>query len=121
MGSSVADLPSPDGSGTLGDGPKAGDFADGPSIPEVMAAWADRNGCGPEPTEEVVADDVRLVAHPCPSGAEAELYVVDGGGHTWPGSEFSAGIEDIVGPTTFSIVANEVMWSFFQAHPLSPT
>ena len=43
---------------------------------------------------------------------------MEGGGHSWPGSEFSQAIENVVGPTTTSIDANEVMWDFFQAHRL---
>ena len=47
-----------------------------------------------------------------------DRYVIGGGGHSWPGSDFSATIESIVGLTTFEVDANEVMWEFFQAHPL---
>ena len=54
----------------------------------------------------------------CPRGADVDFYRIEGGGHTWPGSEFSKQIEAAVGPTTFSISADEVMWKFFSAHPL---
>ncbi|HEY5888301.1 MAG TPA: PHB depolymerase family esterase [Acidimicrobiales bacterium] len=123
-GSSVAGLPQPDGSGTLGDAvdPEAADEADQAdlvSIPEAAAAWAVRNGCEAEPIEETVADDVNELVFSCPPGAEAELYVVEGGGHTWPGSAFGDNIVDIVGYNTHSISANEIMWAFFQAHPLT--
>jgi polyhydroxybutyrate depolymerase len=119
FGQDAADLPAPDGSGQVGDlidedEPRP----PGPSIPEITTAWAERNGCGPEPAEEPVADDVTLLSWDCPAGAEVELYRVEGGGHTWPGSEFSGRIENIVGTTTFSISANEVMWEFFRTHPL---
>jgi polyhydroxybutyrate depolymerase len=124
LGSSVADLPQPDGSGTLGEAPEGESGAEdagsdlGPSIPDVAAAWAERNGCEGEAAEESVADDVTLQAFPCPAGAETELYVVEGGGHTWPGSDFDLSITSIVGVVTMSIDANELMWAFFQAHPL---
>lgn len=59
------------------------------------------------------------VSYSCPQGADVELYRIEGGGHSWPGSDFSARVESYVGPTTFSIDANEVMWSFFQDHPLT--
>jgi len=45
--------------------------------------------------------------------------VVDGGGHTWPGSDFVDLITDIVGYVTHNISANELLWEFFQQHPLS--
>ena len=48
------------------------------------------------------------------------LEKVIGGGHTWPGSPFGVAIEGSVGHTTMSISANEVIWQFFQAHPLHP-
>ena len=120
LGSSVADLPSPDG-GTLGDNADAAEVAEaeaGPSVPEVTAGWAERNGCEGEPTEEQVSSEVRLLAFPCPAGADTELYVVDGGGHTWPGSAFDDSITAIVGHVTHEIDANELMWAFFQQHPL---
>jgi polyhydroxybutyrate depolymerase len=89
-----------------------------PSMTKITAAWAKRNGCAAKPKETSVAADVTLVRYRCPKRADVELYRIDGAGHTWPGSEFSRQIESFVGPTTFSINANEVMWSFFQAHPL---
>jgi polyhydroxybutyrate depolymerase len=88
------------------------------SMPKITAAWAKRNGCAAKAKETSVAADVTLVRYRCPRRADVDLYRIDGAGHTWPGSEFSRQIESFVGPTTFSINANEVMWSFFQAHPL---
>jgi polyhydroxybutyrate depolymerase len=130
LGEAVADLPAPDGSGrTLGDLQEAGEGdgqvtgsdpePGGPSVPEIVAAWAERNGCDPEPEDQAVADDVVVETYPCPVGADVQLYRIEGGGHTWPGSEFSASIEEIVGSTTMSISANEVMWEFFEVHPLA--
>jgi polyhydroxybutyrate depolymerase len=119
LGEDAADLPAPDGSGeTLEDRGVTPSAGDGPSIPQITAAWADRNGCRPKPRREEIASDVTLVRYRCPDDADVELYRVEGGGHSWPGSEFSRQIESITGPTTFSISANEVMWEFFERHPL---
>lgn len=124
LGSAVDDLPTPDGSGTLGDSPDAAEErrrgrATGRTVPDVMAAWGERNGCDTdEVATERIGDDVVRLSVACPAGAEVEWYRVDGGGHSWPGSEFSRNIEDIVGATTFTISANEVMWEFFREHPL---
>lgn len=118
LGDAALALPAPDGSGrTLRDLGVGKDVL-GPSIPEVVEAWAKRNGCRTKPRERSVADDVTLVTFPCKAAREVELYRVEGGGHSWPGSEFSRAIEAVVGYTTFSISANEIMWEFFQAHPL---
>lgn len=91
--------------------------------PANAAAWAARNGCAGAPTEELVAVDdiveITLVSHPCgPGAAPVELYRIDQGGHSWPGSEFSRAIAAAVGYTTFEISASSLIWSFFQAHPL---
>jgi polyhydroxybutyrate depolymerase len=91
----------------------------GLSVTETTAAWARRNGCAPRPDSRQVADDVKLVAYRCRPDAEVELYVVAGGGHTWPGSVVTAGLSSVLGRTTMSIDATEVMWRFFQAHPLT--
>jgi polyhydroxybutyrate depolymerase len=119
LGPAVANLPSPDGTGTLGD--MVGTAAlpgGGAPVPEMASAWALRNGCQPAPVEEPVAADVALLRFTCPAGAEVELYRVDGGGHSWPGSVFSAAIPDVVGATSASVSATELIWAFFDAHPL---
>jgi len=84
---------------------------------KVVAAWAKRNRCTSRPKTNQVAPDVTRVSYRCPRRADVELYRIEGGGHTWPGSEFSRAIESVVGPTTFSINADDAMWTFFQAHP----
>jgi polyhydroxybutyrate depolymerase len=120
LGPAALDLPAPDGSGeTLEDLPVPDDIERGPSVPEVLDAWAERDGCDLPAEPTAIADDVTLLSYACPEGVAVELYRVEGGGHTWPGSEFSARIESVVGPTTFSFIANEEMWAFFRAHPLA--
>jgi polyhydroxybutyrate depolymerase len=86
-------------------------------VPTVVAAWAGRNGCAVQPSERRVASDVTRVRYGCPAGADVDFYRVDGGGHTWPGSRFTEQLASLLGPTTFSISANELMWAFFEAHP----
>jgi len=84
-----------------------------------LAAWAEVAGCDATPTDtEVSATVTRTVYDGCDGGADVELYLVEGGGHAWPGSELSKASEAILGPTTFDIVANEVIWQFFTDHPM---
>jgi polyhydroxybutyrate depolymerase len=93
----------------------------GLSIPQVAAAWAARNGCAPTPVHKPVADDVSVVSYRCPRRADVQLYEIAGAGHTWPGSRFSKAIEQYVGPTTFSIDADALIWRFFERHRLTLT
>ena len=52
---------------------------------------------------------MRLLRHEtCDEDATLELYVVEGGGHVWPGAPGA----------TQEISATDLMWDFFQAHPL---
>jgi polyhydroxybutyrate depolymerase len=88
------------------------------STPGIVAAWAGRNHCSPTPSEVPVAADVNLVRYLCPLGAEVGLYRIEGGGHAWPGSEFSRAIAAAVGFTTFSINASDIIWDFFVHHPM---
>jgi polyhydroxybutyrate depolymerase len=91
---------------------------DGPGYPANVAAWAARNGCDPEPSDTELTETVIHRVYDCPADAAVELYIVVGGGHAWPGSEFSAGIGDVVGPTTMDIDATELSWAFFQRFQL---
>ena len=89
------------------------------AVTETAASWAELDGCDPEPTRSEVADAVELVAHSgCSEGSSVELYVVDGGGHAWPGSDLSAASASILGPSTEAIDATELIWTFFEDHPM---
>jgi polyhydroxybutyrate depolymerase len=78
-------------------------------VPETSQAWADQNGCDPEPVDERVSDEV---VHRSWTGCEAstDLYTVEGGGHTWPGATIARG-----GYTTDDIDATEIIWETFRA------
>lgn len=91
---------------------------DGPGTPAYVRGWAERNGCDPSPTDTQTSDEILHRVFDCPPGADVEFYIVLGGGHAWPGSEFSRSIGAIVGHTTFEIHASEVAWAFFQRHRL---
>ncbi len=91
----------------------------GPDSVEVMTDWALRNGCADTYTEGAVADQVRhLIWEDCPAGAATELYVIDEGGHTWPGSQNDVATEVVLGPTNLEVDATELIWKFFQQHHL---
>jgi len=123
LGQKALDLPAPDGSGkklrdTLTPAQINAQRNPKDSIPNIMAAWAKRNGCKPGDTETPVTADVTKLTWSCPADGATELYRVTGGGHAWPGSSFSTAVESVVGHTTMTIDADEIMWKFFVAHPL---
>ena len=118
LGAKALQLPAPDGSNrTLGQSGAATNTT-GPSIPQITAAWAKRNGCAAHPASSAVASDVTSFRYRCPAHADVDFYRIAGGGHSWPGSQFSRSIAAVTGPTTFSISADTIIWRFFQAHPL---
>ena len=85
---------------------------------EIMPDWAAHNGCASVPMEEQVTQNVRLVRYEeCDEGATVELYAIDGGGHQWSDATFDRTLPR-TGSTTHEISANDLMWDFFQVHPL---
>jgi polyhydroxybutyrate depolymerase len=88
-----------------------------PHLPNFMATWAGRNRCAQRPVESrVAADVVRRAYVNCAHGADVEFYTVERGGHTWPGGGRMP--YWMAGRMSNSISASQMMWEFFQAHPL---
>ena len=74
-------------------------------IPEWAAAWAERNGCDPEPVD--VTHNVLIGEKQwgnCEAGADVILYMIVDLGHDWPGDLIDVG---------------QTIWDFFEQHPLS--
>jgi polyhydroxybutyrate depolymerase len=83
-------------------------------IPEWAANWAARNGCNATPAVTFQHGQVTgQMWGNCREGADVVLYTVEGGGHSWPGSD----IAPESGITTQDINATDVIWGFFAAHP----
>jgi polyhydroxybutyrate depolymerase len=85
------------------------------SVAQSMSGWAGRNGCSLTPRETLKKGEVTCVTYEaCRAGSEVNLCTVTGGGHTWPG-----GLPvPALGLTTMAIDATDLMWEFFQKHPL---
>jgi polyhydroxybutyrate depolymerase len=92
------------------------------SAPDTAQHWARVAGCTTGPTvsylPDYAQDGTRVrceVYSGGREGAEVVLYVIEGGGHTWPG-----GIqylpERFVGKTSRQMDASQVIWDFFQRH-----
>jgi polyhydroxybutyrate depolymerase len=85
---------------------------------DVMAEWAAHDRCGAAPADVRLGSQVeRMTWTGCEGTSSVVFYVIDGGGHTWPG----ALPVPFLGLTTEQINASDLIWAFFQAHPLSPT
>jgi polyhydroxybutyrate depolymerase len=92
---------------------------DGAGYPATVHEWAASNGCEDRFEDEQVSDEVIRRTFDCPDDAPVEFLIIQGGGHTWPGSEFSRSIAGVVGPTTFDIDAGQEIWRFFERSRLS--
>jgi polyhydroxybutyrate depolymerase len=92
------------------------------SVDSTVRTWAKLDGCPEEPKITKLPDTAkdgttvtRKVYGPGKEGAEVVLYVIEGGGHTWPGQEPMVGF---LGKSTKNISANDLIWEFFQKHPM---
>lgn len=91
------------------------------SIAATIQTWVSVDGCPPEPTVTQLPafhdDGTQIIRYrygPGREAAEVELYVIHGGGHNWPGRK---GNTFLFGKSTENLVANDVIWDFFQRHP----
>jgi polyhydroxybutyrate depolymerase len=92
------------------------------AVEKSVATWAKLNGCAEQPEITELpdrADDGTTVvrktyAKGC-GGAEVVLYVIEGGGHNWPGQPARLGF---LGRATEDISANDLIWEFFEQHPV---
>ena len=92
------------------------------SVDHSIRAWAKANGCNEEPTLEELPDRAkdgtsvtRKTYGGGKDGAEVVLVVIEGGGHTWPGRGPAL---KVLGKATRNVSANELMWEFFEKHPM---
>jgi len=80
-------------------------------VDESMKNWAKHNGCDPEYDETRLSPEVRKrVWKNCK--AATEIYLVDNGGHAWPGKPQPA-FEKSFGHGTKDIDATSLIWAFF--------
>ena len=92
------------------------------SVDHSIQAWVKADGC---PEKPVVANEAkkfddgttaeRKTYGPGKDGSEVVLFVINGGGHTWPGRDPKI---QFLGKSTKNISANDLMWEFFKRHPM---
>ena len=92
------------------------------SVEDTIQTWAKINKCNEEPLVEKLEDKTedgttvtKTVYKADEDGAEVVLVEIAGGGHTWPGKQPPL---SFIGKSTKDISANDMMWEFFQRHPL---
>ncbi len=90
------------------------------SVPEAASRWAAHDGCSATPVTSTPATDATVTTYAsCSRGSTVELYTLAGAGHTWPGGPpLPASLTKVLGPQFHGVDANQLMWSFFEAHPL---
>jgi len=99
-----------------------------PPVQTGIDRWVAHNGCPATPvvgptlsgapgTIDEGQTVTRITYGPGRDGAEVVLYRFTGSGHVWPGSTMA--VPRLLGRATTLLDANEVMWEFFAAHPLS--
>lgn len=98
----------------------------GEGIADVIGYWAENNTCNAVPDttaiEDIVAFDestaTKVTWTGCDADAEVQFYIVENGGHTWPGAFPVA----TLGVTNQDFAASPTIWEFFSRfqHP-NPT
>lgn len=95
------------------------DFVSFRPVEDAIRTCVKANGCDetakvselPTPKDKLKVTRKEYPAGP--TGAEVILYVVEGGGHIWPGRPIPG---PFLGPTTYNIAANDIIWDFFKQH-----
>jgi polyhydroxybutyrate depolymerase len=114
------------------------------SVRECIRRWVEFNGCPATPVKTALPDleddgtsVVREVYGPGRQGSEVVLYIIEGMGHSYPGRptildyylERTKALDiepdtarvawyERMGRTTYDISANDIIWDFFQRHPM---
>jgi len=89
-----------------------------PPVNESLERWAKANGCASSGKVVEIrrsgSDSAEKISFaPCSSGAELVHWKLHGPGHVWPGAKPTTR-QNLTGPATTVIDANEEIWKFFR-------
>lgn len=105
-----------------GPGKGATGFMTFESVDETIAMWCRMNGCSDMGQKEALPDSAedgttstREVYGAGKQSTEVVLIKIEGGGHNWPGG---ADFRGLLGKTCKDFQANDLIWEFFQKHPM---
>lgn len=95
-------------------------------VADAVALFAEGLRCPAEPVvtelDDANPDDGAVTTvesyGPCAGGGEVAAYIIEGGGHTWPGGK-ERFPRFIVGVQTRDFDASEAIWDFFSRHALA--
>ena len=90
------------------------------SAEDSVSGWVEKNGCNKTPVTRKISEDVTQISFGgCKGNAEVVFFRINDGGHTWPDSPRADAFEKRgLGKTNKDINASNLIWSFFEAHPL---
>lgn len=95
-----------------GVGKKAFDKEDRPPVQQSIDFWAKQDGCSVR--VQAKAKDLEMTDYGgCDAGTVVDYYVVQGGGHAWPGGGQMAFFLDKPDP---GVNATQSIWDFFEKH-----
>ncbi len=82
-----------------------------PGAPQAMDGWAARAHCASTPDRIPAGAHVTIERWKgCAAGTTVEFYMIDGGGHTWPGAAIPVAL---LGQTTEEISATKILLDAF--------
>lgn len=91
------------------------------SVEHTIKYWAAHNRCPGKPATNALPDknandNTRVRSEKylgCSAKTNVVLYIVEGGGHTWPGANQYLP-ERVIGRTSMDLNGSEVIWDFFK-------
>lgn len=86
-------------------------------VETAVDRWRQANGCTLDNETAYVTSSVTFHSwKQCEGGAEIEFYIIEDGGHTWPGARRMSTNASRV--TNMDIDASQLIWEFFSRHRL---
>lgn len=82
---------------------------------DSVSFWAKNNKCEPVPQKEKEDGIYKEVYSDCEKNADVEFYVIEDGGHAWPGT----GEGWLLGDKPVVFPASEIIWQFLVDHSSS--
>jgi polyhydroxybutyrate depolymerase len=86
---------------------------------DVVSCWVKKNGCNTTPMLRKISKDVTQISYSgCKDNGDVVFFSINEGGHTWPGSPSDIFEKMGMGKTNKDVNASNLIWSFFDAHPM---